>query len=95
MVRHSPKRRIAKRNVSGAITPKFPDVCKTPSPGGPIPIPYPKIGRSSDSARGSKKVKTNGSRVMPKDRNFGKSSGDESDTSKKKLRRLRRYKSRT
>lgn len=25
----------------------FPDVCKTPSPGGPVPIPYPNIGTAS------------------------------------------------
>ena len=26
---------------SNGTTIAFPDVCKTPSPGGPIPIPYP------------------------------------------------------
>lgn len=25
----------------------FPDVCKTPSPGGPVPIPYPTVGSAS------------------------------------------------
>jgi len=25
----------------------FPDVCKTPSPSGPVPIPYPSIGATS------------------------------------------------
>jgi hypothetical protein len=25
----------------------FPDVCKTPSPGGPVPIPYPNVGGDS------------------------------------------------
>ena len=28
-------------NSSSGTTITFPDVCKTPSPGGPIPIPYP------------------------------------------------------
>ena len=37
----------------------FPDVCKTPSPAGPIPVPYPNIGSSPPNAAGSpKKVKT-------------------------------------
>ncbi len=36
----------------------FPDVCKTPAPGGPIPVPYPNIGSSPPSAASSpKKVK--------------------------------------
>ena len=29
---------------AGPSAPSFPDVAKTPSPGGPIPIPYPNIG---------------------------------------------------
>jgi hypothetical protein len=28
---------------SESITESFPDVCETPSPAGPIPIPYPNI----------------------------------------------------
>ena len=34
---------------SGGQSPIFPDVCKTPTPGGPIPIPYPNIGMSSNT----------------------------------------------
>ena len=34
---------------SGGMSTVFPDVCKTPTPGGPIPIPYPNIGKSSDT----------------------------------------------
>jgi len=36
---------------SGGTSPVFPDVCKTPSPGGPIPIPYPNIAKSSDASQ--------------------------------------------
>lgn len=43
--------------TSGGVTVAFPDVCKTPSPGGPVPIPYPNIGSSSDTSRGTKKTK--------------------------------------
>ena len=55
----------------------FPDVCKTPSPGGPIPIPYPNIGMSSDTAKGTKKVKNQGNPVMVKGSNYSTSTGDE------------------
>ena len=37
-----------------------PDVCKTPSAPGPIPIPYPNIAKSSDTSEGTKKVKIGG-----------------------------------
>jgi len=67
------------KNSNGMII-AFPDVCKTPSPGGPIPIPYPNIARSSDSAKTSKKVKINGQKIMLKSSNFSKSNGDEAGT---------------
>jgi hypothetical protein len=62
---------------SGGISPSFPDVCKTPSPAGPIPIPYPNIAKSSDTADGTKKVKCDGNSVCVKDSNFSTSVGDE------------------
>jgi len=55
----------------------FPDVCKTPTPGGPIPIPYPNIGMSSDTAQGTSKVKADGNSFCVKDSNFKMSTGDE------------------
>jgi hypothetical protein len=62
---------------SSGISIAFPDVCKTPSPAGPIPIPYPNIAKSSDTAKGSKKVKIDGNPVCLKDSNFSTSMGDE------------------
>jgi hypothetical protein len=62
---------------SGGVTIAFPDVCKTPSPAGPIPIPYPNIAKSSDTAEGSKKVKCDGNPICLKDSNFSMSTGDE------------------
>lgn len=62
---------------SNGVTIAFPDVCKTPSPGGPIPIPYPNIAQSSDTAKGTKKVKCDGNPVCVKDSNFRMSTGDE------------------
>jgi len=58
----------------------FPDVCKTPSPGGPIPIPYPNVAQSSDTAKGTKKVKVDGKPVCVEDSNFSTSTGDEAGT---------------
>lgn len=65
---------------SGGISPSFPDVCKTPSPAGPIPIPYPNIAKSSDTGKGTKKVKCDGNPVCVKDSNFSTSVGDEAGT---------------
>ena len=65
---------------SGGMSVVFPDVCKTPSPGGPVPIPYPNIGKSSDTSKGSKKVKMNGNPIMLKGSNFKMGTGDEAGT---------------
>jgi len=62
---------------SNGVTIAFPDVCKTPSPAGPIPIPYPNIAKSSDTAKGTKKVKCDGQSTCVKDSNFSMSTGDE------------------
>lgn len=63
--------------ASDGIATAFPDVCKTPSPGGPIPIPYPNIAMSSNTAQGSKKVKAAGNPIMLQGSNFSTSTGDE------------------
>jgi len=62
---------------SNGIASAFPDVCKTPSPAGPIPIPYPNISQSTDTSKGSKKVKADGNSIMLKDSEFRMSTGDE------------------
>ena len=62
---------------SSGITPSFPDACLTPSPAGPIPIPYPNIAMSSDTGSGTKKVKCDGESVCVEDSNFSTSTGDE------------------
>jgi hypothetical protein len=65
---------------SSGITSAFPDVCKTPSPGGPIPIPYPNVAKSGDTAKGTKQVKCDGNPICTKDSNFSTSTGDEPGT---------------
>ena len=65
---------------SNGVTIAFPDVCKTPTPAGPVPIPYPNIARSADTAKGSKKVKCDGNSICLKTSNFRMSTGDEGGT---------------
>jgi hypothetical protein len=68
---------------SNGIVIAFPDVCLTPAPPAPpIPIPYPNIAKSSDTAKGAKTVKTDGNPVCLKDSNFSRSMGDEAGTQK-------------
>jgi Domain of unknown function (DUF4150) len=63
---------------SNGISIAFPDVCKTPAPPAPfVPIPYPNIAKSSDTASGAKNVKCDGNPVCVKDSNFKMSTGDE------------------
>jgi len=62
---------------SNGITQAFPDVCKTPTPGGPVPIPYPNIAQSSDTANGTSTVLSDGNPTCVKDSNFRMSTGDE------------------
>ncbi|MDH5445574.1 MAG: DUF4150 domain-containing protein [Gammaproteobacteria bacterium] len=62
---------------SGGVAINFPDVCKTQCGPPVIPIPYPNIAKSSDTAKGSKDVKVDGNPIMLKDSNFSTSTGDE------------------
>ncbi|MCX4241807.1 DUF4150 domain-containing protein [Paraliomyxa miuraensis] len=57
-----------------------PDVCKTPSPGGPVPIPYPNVAMDSDLAKGAKKVKIENNPVALASSNLSTSTGDEAGT---------------
>jgi Domain of unknown function (DUF4150) len=62
---------------SGGMSPIFPDVCKTPTPAGPIPLPYPNIGKAADTSSGPTTVTTDGSMPMTKDAKYSMSAGDE------------------
>ncbi len=66
--------------ASGGMSLVFPDVCKTPSPGGPIPIPYPNLGQASNTSQGTKKVKVDGQMAMFKGAKYSMTSGDEPGT---------------
>ncbi|MFP2926115.1 PAAR-like domain-containing protein [Pyxidicoccus sp. 3LG] len=58
----------------------FPDVCKAPGPGGPVPIPFPNIAMSRDLENGSRTVRINGAPVALSDSYIGKSTGNEAGT---------------
>ncbi len=62
---------------SGGMSVVLPDVCKTPSPAGPIPIPYPNIGKSADATGGPSTVKSDGEMPMVKGATYSMSTGDE------------------
>lgn len=63
---------------SGGMSTVFPDVCKTQCGNAVVPIPYPNTGKDSDTAKGTKTVKTDGKMTMVKKAIYSKSSGDES-----------------
>jgi hypothetical protein len=57
----------------------FPDACKTPTPGGPVPMPYPNIAQLAQANSGtcSQKVKIQNKNAVVKDSEITMSSGDE------------------
>jgi hypothetical protein len=59
-----------------------PDVCKTPSPAGPVPIPYPVIiSKSSDLKNGTTTVTADGGQMIAvKDCEYASCNGDEAGT---------------
>jgi hypothetical protein len=63
--------------TSNGVATNFPDVCNTPSPVGPIPIPYPNVALSSDTSLGSVQVKMDGNPIMLQTSVFSMSTGDE------------------
>jgi hypothetical protein len=59
----------------------IPDVCKTPTPGGPVPLPYPNISQSATLDKGTTTVKADGGMMIAiKGSEFSLSNGDEPGT---------------
>jgi len=67
---------------SGGVTICFPDICKTPVGPAIVPIPYPNIAKSGDTAKGTKTIKCDGNPVCVKTSNFSTSTGDEPGVAK-------------
>lgn len=62
---------------SGGVSIVGPDVCKTPVGSAVVPIPYPNIGKASDTSKGPKSVKTDKKMPMVKKAVYSTSTGDE------------------
>ncbi|MGJ3702999.1 PAAR-like domain-containing protein [Variovorax sp. AFSI2.2] len=60
----------------GISTATIPDVCKTPSPGGPVPVPYPNIANSITLSSGTTTVKGDKAMAANKGSKFAISNGD-------------------
>src|SRR5262249_55865473 len=72
---------LAHKGSTGTATATLPDVCKTPSPGGPVPLPYPNIVMSADLAKGTTTIKVDGGNMAAnKGSELSRSTGDEPGT---------------
>lgn len=71
---------LAHKGSNGIAAATAPDVCKTPSPGGAVPIPYPNIAQSSTLADGTTTVKAEGNMIANKGSKYSSSNGDEPGT---------------
>jgi len=67
---------IVHKMSSGMSRATLPDVCKTPSPGGPVPVPYPNISQSIMLSKGTTTVKTDKMMAAIKGSEFSLSNGD-------------------
>jgi len=61
---------------TGITNATLPDVCKTPSPGGPVPVPYPNIANSITLSGGTTTVKGDKAMAANKGSKFALSNGD-------------------
>lgn len=73
-------RSIVHAGDGGTNTCAAPDLCKTPSPAGPVPVPYVNVAKDSDLTEGSRSVTIDGSPVALKSSKLSTSTGDEAGT---------------
>ena len=72
---------ISHKGSNGFSIATMPDVCKTPTPGGPVPMPYPNVARSSDLSDGTTTVQADGGNMIAiKGSHYSMSTGDEPGT---------------
>ena len=72
---------LCHKGSKGTTTATLPDVCKTPAPGGPVPVPYPNIAFARDLMKGTTTIKADGGNMSAKyGSEFFKSTGDEAGT---------------
>lgn len=58
----------------------LPDVCKTPSPGGPVPVPYVNAAKDADLVDGSTSTEIEGNPIALSSSSLSTSTGDEPGT---------------
>jgi hypothetical protein len=69
---------LCHKGSNGVARATMPDVCKTPAPGSPVPIPYPNKAVSGDLAKGTTTVMADGGNMCANDGSeFSCSTGDE------------------
>jgi hypothetical protein len=69
---------LSHKAAMGIAAATVPDVCKTPSPGGPVPIPYPNIAKSDMLDKGTTTVSADGGNMCAnKGSEYSMSNGDE------------------
>jgi Domain of unknown function (DUF4150) len=69
---------LVHKGSRGTATATLPDVCNTPSPAGPVPLPYPNIAMSKDLAKGTTTVQVDGGNMAAhQDSELSLSTGDE------------------
>lgn len=66
--------------TAGGICFAFPNVCKTPTPGGPVPIPYPSIGSLSETVDFSPSVNAGQNPVVTTASSIATTKGDAAGT---------------
>jgi hypothetical protein len=72
---------LAHKGSMGTAAATLPDVCKTPSPTGPVPLPYPNVAISSDLANGTITITVDGGNMAAnKGSKLARSTGDEPGT---------------
>lgn len=71
---------VVHKGSSGISPATIPDVCKTPTPGGPVPMPYPNITQSMTLSSGTTSVKCDGAMAANKGSKFSMSNGDQPGT---------------
>jgi uncharacterized Zn-binding protein involved in type VI secretion len=67
---------LVHKGSSGISTATLPDMCKTPTPGGPQPMPYPNVSQAATLAKGTTTVKADGMMIAIKGSEFSMSNGD-------------------
>jgi hypothetical protein len=72
---------LVHKGSGGISAATLPDVCKTPTPGGPVPLPYPNVSQSATLKKGTTTVRADGGNMIAvKGSEFSVSNGDNPGT---------------